>query len=55
MNNSDEFDKLLLENNEEEIKKYIVSYGKKPKVTCPICFYDKEYLKQITEEKNEDL
>lgn len=38
---NDNFNNLLKNNNEEEIREYILKKGKKPKIICPICFYDK--------------
>lgn len=49
MNTTEIFNKLLLENNEKKIKRYIIANGKKPKIICPICKYDKEYLNNLKE------
>ena len=37
-----DFLQLLLQNNEDEIKKFLISKGKKPKPFCPIQFIKKE-------------
>lgn len=37
-----DFLQLLLQNNENELKKFLSSKGKKPKPFCPIQFIDKE-------------
>lgn len=37
-----DFLQLLLQNNENEVKKFLISKGKKPKPFCPIQFVEKE-------------
>ena len=37
-----DFFKLLLQNDETELKKFLYSKGKKPKPFCPIQFIQKE-------------
>ena len=38
---------VLKKNNEEEIKKYLVQYGKCPKPRAPFYFIDKEELDNV--------
>lgn len=50
----DDFEKVIKENKEDDIKEYIIRKGKKPKNTCPICFYDKEYLDSINNKNSKE-
>ena len=37
-----DFLQILLQNNEDEVKKFLISKGKKPKPFCPIQFVKEE-------------
>ena len=44
---------VLKENDEEEIKKYLIQYGKCPKPRAPFYFIDKEELDNVRNTVNE--
>lgn len=51
MNNNSDLFQILLRNDEEELKDFLISNGKGPKPICPIIFFSKGDIKN---EKNNE-
>ena len=49
--NTDNFIEVLMNNNEEEMRKYLLLNGKKPKVISPFNFVSKEELVNVESEE----
>ena len=45
-NKRKEFMTILSSNSENELKEYLLMYGKSPKIICPIMFVNKEEKKE---------
>lgn len=51
-NKRNEFLSILSSNSENDLRDYLLSYGKSPKAICPIMFVDQETATEEVESTN---